>query len=454
MSERLLIGSLFSGALGLDRAVERAFGAETVWVSDIDKGACKVLAYRAPGVPNLGDITAVDWSQVQPVDIITGGSPCQDISTAGRLAGMTEGTRSNLWVEMREAIRILQPAYVIWENVRGAYSTAAHSSVELGPRRVGGKHRGPALRALGRVLGDLAALGFDAEWHGLRAADVGAPHGRFRVFVLASHPERVARLERPGLRPSEPRGFGWGRPADSRGEASVGLLPTPTTRDHKGRNQRDDASCLTGALLPTPRATCGGSNTETVALLSKESANNGNGMGMPLGIAVQLLPTTTASDGERVSTTYGRGNPTLVGALLTTPRATRGGSSSETVQLLPTPSVADSQGGHERRGGKRGDELLLKGIATHQAWGKYAAAIAQWEAIHGPAPAPTKPGRNGRPKLNPAFAEWMMGAPAGWITDVPGVTDNEALKMAGNGVVEQQAYAALRLMLERMETTA
>lgn len=110
MSERLLIGSLFSGALGLDRAVERAFGAETVWVSDIDKGACKVLAYRAPGVPNLGDITAVDWSEVQPVDIITGGSPCQDISTAGRLAGMTEGTRSNLWVEMREAIRILQPA--------------------------------------------------------------------------------------------------------------------------------------------------------------------------------------------------------------------------------------------------------------------------------------------------------------------------------------------------------
>ena len=145
-------------------------------------------------------------------------------------------------------------------------------------------------------------------------------------------------------------------------------------------------------LLPTPRATCGG-----------------NGMGMPLGIAVQLLP---------------------------------------------TPSVADSQGGHERRGGKRGDELLLKGIATHQAWGKYAAAIAQWEAIHGPAPAPTKPGRNGRPKLNPDFASWMMGTPPGWITDVPGVTDNEALKMAGNGVVEQQAYAALCLILDRMETTA
>ena len=120
-------------------------------------------------------------------------------------------------------------------------------------------------------------------------------------------------------------------------------------------------------------------------------------------------------------------------------------------RLLPTPSVADATGGHERRGGKRGDELLLKGIATHQACGPYTAAVARWEAIVGPAPAPTKPGRNGRPKLNPAFAEWMMGAPAGWITNTPGVTDTEALRMAGNGVVRQQAEAALRLMLNRME---
>ena len=87
-------------------------------------------------------------------------------------------------------------------------------------------------------------------------------------------------------------------------------------------------------------------------------------------------------------------------------------------------------------------------LLSLDTWGKYAAAIAQWEAIHGPAPVPTKPGRNGRPKLNPAFAEWMMGAPAGWITDTPGVTDNEALKMAGNGVVEQQAFAAIRNMIE------
>ena len=142
-------------------------------------------------------------------------------------------------------------------------------------------------------------------------------------------------------------------------------------------------------------------------------------------------------------------------SLLPTPRATDGtkGGPNQRGSSGDLMLVADATGGHERRGGKRGDELLLKGIATHQAWGPYTAAIARWEAIVGPAPAPTKPGRNGRPKLNPAFAEWMMGAP-GWITETPGVTDNEALRMAGNGVVRQQAGAALRLMLNRLGAVA
>ncbi len=178
-------------------------------------------------------------------------------------------------------------------------------------------------------------------------------------------------------------------------------------------------------LLPTPRATRGGSTTEISYALGGERSDGDRPQGQV------LLPTPTAADGERSSAEYGRGNPTLVGA------------------LLPTPSVADSMGGHERRGGDRGGELLLKGIAAHHAWGPYQAAIERWERVVGPAPAPTKTGRTGRPKLNPEFACWMMGAAPGWITDVPGVTDNEALRMAGNGVVQQQAEAALRIMWER-----
>lgn len=386
---QLTSGSLFSGALGLDRAVERAFGARTVWVSDNDKGVQKLLAHRVPDIPNLGDIAKVDWSQVEPVDIITGGSPCQDISNAGRLAGMQHGTRSNLWVEMREAIAILKPAYVVWENVRGAYSTRAHSAMELDPGLLGNHPEGvPTLRALGRILGDLASLGFDAEWRGLFAGCkkhssgsctqcIGAAHARFRVFVVASHPARVRHEWRGPARR-------WGTgPTDGAGEA-VELLPTPNAG-----NFNDGESVETWQAR---RAHI------------KAKGINGNGMGMPLGIAVRLLP---------------------------------------------TPSGADSLGGHESRGGARGNELLLKGIATHQDWDKYAGAIARWEAIHGPAPAPTGIGRTGRPKLSPVFSEWMMGMPAGWVTDVPGMTDNEAIKICGNGVVEAQAYAALMLMLER-----
>ena len=83
-------------------------------------------------------------------------------------------------------------------------------------------------------------------------------------------------------------------------------------------------------------------------------------------------------------------------------------------------------------------------IAQAQRWGKYWRAIERWESVAGPAPAPTILGRTGKQKLNPAFAEWMMGLPAGWVTDTPGVTGSQALRMLGNGVVPQQGIAALR----------
>lgn len=86
-----------------------------------------------------------------------------------------------------------------------------------------------------------------------------------------------------------------------------------------------------------------------------------------------------------------------------------------------------------------------------ERFGRYAPAIARQEQAFGyPAPSPTEPGKNGRPRLSARFAEWMMGAPPGWITDVPGVTSNEAIRMAGNGVVRQQALAALRHMIANL----
>ena len=154
-------GELFAGYGGLALAVSSVFGAETGWLCEVDKYASQVLAHRFPDVPNLGDVTTIDWGSVEPVDIIAGGSPCQDVSVAGARAGMSEGTRSNLWVAMRDAVSVIKPSFVVWENVRGALRAKADTRMESCPGCVGdtGRAGKPFLRALGRVLRDLSSLG-------------------------------------------------------------------------------------------------------------------------------------------------------------------------------------------------------------------------------------------------------------------------------------------------------
>jgi len=184
----LKIGSLFSGYGGLDIAVAALTGAEVAWHCENEKAPSKILEERFPNVPNLGDITQVDFKQVEPVQILTGGFPCQDLSSAGKRAGLKEGTRSGLWSEFARAIDNLRPDLVVIENVRGILSAPADSNVESCPTCLGDHQEGkPRLRALGAVLGDLASLGYDTEWTGIRASDIGAPHNRFRVFITA-HP--------------------------------------------------------------------------------------------------------------------------------------------------------------------------------------------------------------------------------------------------------------------------
>ncbi|WP_207473691.1 DNA cytosine methyltransferase [Tessaracoccus sp. SD287] len=122
---QLRIGSLFSGYGGLDLAVEHVFNARTVWFSELNEPVARVFARHWPDAPNLGDITTIDWSLVEPVDILIGGFPCQDVSTVGKRAGLAPGTRSGLWAHMAEAIDALQPEWVVIENVRGLLSSPA-----------------------------------------------------------------------------------------------------------------------------------------------------------------------------------------------------------------------------------------------------------------------------------------------------------------------------------------
>lgn len=404
------IGSLFSGIGGLDLAVESFFNAETVWHCEFDPEPSKVLAARWPGVPNLGDITQVNWATVEPVDILCGGFPCQDLSLAGRRKGLRPGTRSGLWADFRNAINALRPSVVIIENVRGLLSGCAESDsdVEPCPGCVGdGQHR-PLVRALGRVLGDLAALGFDAEWGSVPASAVGAPHGRFRVFVVAY--ARGVRLGAWGDAASgEAAGGGASAVVGGRSGAPVALLPTPSASNANDGEQLDTWF----------------ERRERV----KQTANNGNGMGMPLAIAALTLLPTPRSSAQRSSRT----------AML--------GPSSSSMSIEQAAEVA--QGilprefeSWEQVGIRPGDGIN---------WGSYEAAVRRWEALTRPAPAPTRPdGKNGRDRLSPLLPEWMMGYPAGWVTDI--LARDPAIKACGNGVVPQQAYAALEQLWGRVET--
>lgn len=159
MKGQLTVGSLFSGIGGLDLGLERA-GMRVIWQSEINPYACRVLNKHWPDVPNIGDITQVDWSQVVRPDVICGGYPCQPFSTAGKRQG--ENDERHLWPYVREAISHLRPRYAILENVRGHLTLGGLT-----------------------VIGELAAIGYDAEWRIVRATDVGAHHRRERIFIVA-----------------------------------------------------------------------------------------------------------------------------------------------------------------------------------------------------------------------------------------------------------------------------
>jgi DNA (cytosine-5)-methyltransferase 1 len=385
-------------------AVEEVFGATTAWFSEYDAAPSKILAHHYPDVPNYGDMTKIDWASIEHVDIISGGTPCQDLSAAGRRAGMTEGTRSNLWVQMREAIAIQRPTYVVWENVRGAFSAKAASDLEHCPRCMGETgHGGPDLRALGRVLGDLSDLGFDAEWRGVRASEVGACHARFRVFVLAKNTNPATRSERR----------------------------QPTPGQAKGGRSRPDAGGRSGALAFADSDDPGrGEHGRTVTVQTEHAAAEYAGL--------------DAADAFRLG--YTRGWEARATSDTLSLCGERRGIDGN---LAGTSGTGQSDGSERERYGDAADD------SQPVNWGDYEPAIRRWEAVlDRPAPRPTEPtGRNGSERLSPRFTEFMMGLEEGWVTDPAiGISRNEQLKACGNGVVPQQAIAALRDMLAAFQT--
>lgn len=171
-------GSICTGIDGIGLGLRAVTEARTAWMCEHEPNLRGALAERH-GAPVYADVRTTDWGAVEPVDIITAGYPCQPFS----LAGLRKGTNDDrhLWPFVADAIRRVGPRYVLLENVRG--------HLTLG---------------FDRVLGDLADLGFDARWGLFRASDVGAPHQRARLFILARHPDRARREQGTGLRQGDP----------------------------------------------------------------------------------------------------------------------------------------------------------------------------------------------------------------------------------------------------------
>ncbi|MFJ8541755.1 DNA cytosine methyltransferase [Streptomyces sp. NPDC093586] len=355
--------ALCAGYGGLEEAIRAGIGGRVAAYAESDPFAAAVFAAHHPGVPNLGDITAVDWHEVRDLyapDVIGAGFPCRNISNAGRRDGI-HGQWSRVWKNVAEAVGVLRPRVVFLENVAALRS-----------------------RGLDVVAADLAALGYDARWTCLRAGDaeVGAPHPRDRWFAVAhpadADPDHLGRHWRPR---HLPQAQGGNEPAHRRDQAAgtpvrgVSLLPTPAARDWKS----------------------GASN-----LIGRNAR--------PLNeFVVNLLPTPKASDGPH------------------------GG-----------PNQRDASGRYYLPG----QAVRLDGRWVAVDGTDYGPAIHRWERITGrAAPCPTEPGTRGNRRLSPAFVEWMMGLPAGWVTAVPDIPRREQLKILGNGVVPHQAHHAYGLLL-------
>jgi len=266
----MTFGSLFAGIGGIDLGLERA-GMECKWQVEIDPRCRQVLAKHWPNVRRYEDVTkahgllahaenqgivrgigeptndgseGAEWRIIEgrgrtndgnsgsichtasagsqnrngcteclePVDLIAGGFPCQDVSVAGQRAGIQDGTRSGLWSEFHRIICELRPRYVFVENVPGLLANG-----------------------MGRVLGDLAESGYDAEWEVLSAADVGAPHLRKRVFITAYN--RISDASGDELRVVRERG---GREHT--------ISPSSISGNDGEEEQVADANCSTGRV--------------------------------------------------------------------------------------------------------------------------------------------------------------------------------------------------------------
>ncbi len=405
------IGSLFSGYGGLDMAVSSVLGGSVAWHVEYDKAPSRILAHHHPDVPNYGDVTQVDFTTIEPVDVLTGGYPCQPFSHAGLRKG-TDDDR-HLWPHVLRAIREMGPRLAILENVRG--------HISLG---------------FDVVLADLASVGWSARWGVIRASDAGAPHQRARLFIVA-YPDR-------GRCEQRDQGERDIQLSDAHGQR-LSADPDDSGLCEHGRAVADAAQHLA--------AKCGG---DLASHASRERYGRGQDAGMVgrLGTPPDVIG-REASTARQVASHRGNADVADACDCEQQEHSRHDGVNGEWPEVRRGSIItAWTRGdGVDPVGSLARPHATDRGTTTsHLAvnWGDYGPAIARWEHVTGrPAPVPTESGRTGAPRLAPRFVEWMMGLPDGWVTDPAiGISRTDQLKALGNGVVPQQAALALDVLLK------
>ena len=390
----MLIGSMFSGLLGgLDIACERVFDAETAWQLDIT--GASVRRRHWPGVLQVeADVATVDPADLPRVDVLCGGFPCQDLSTAGKQAGL-DGARSGLYRHVLRFARVIEPQYIVLENVSGL------------------------LPYMPRLVADFQALGYGLTYAVCEAADVGLPHLRRRVFVVGERgvPGR-GRVEVDHSRRWCPANMeqGWLTPTAVGGQGDSRDVYEARKARHQqwpGETLATSAVIACGDPRLWPTATAGNPN-EGESLESWEArrlrvAEYSRPLSEPLGMPVREWASIKASD----AASPGPSTP-----------GTRDGTDGLAVQVRawPTPMVRADQ----LQPGALGWEVAaVREWATVTTRGYKSGDLPNrvgTEALSAQAGASLL-GQHGK-RLNPAWVETLMGVPQGWtLPDGPSLRD-------------------------------
>ena len=415
------VGSLFSGCGGFDLGFHAA-GFDVLWQVEIDSTARDVLRRHWPDAVLHEDVRAVGGKNLPAVDVVVGGFPCQDLSTAGRRAGFA-GERSSLFFEMARVIRELRPAYVVWENVPGLLSSAEG-------------------RDFLAVLVELGELGFDGGWRSLDAQFFGVPQQRRRVFGVfargragAERCAEVLALREGGTRRTPPRRkAGAGTAGTAPGGAGVAGGVAPCLRgngvgtERLGGTRGQDPLVVFGVGAAGERAADGALtsrnqrqdfDTENFVLIQDARSADTKAQG-GLGVRVSSVSYTLDTQGAQAVCVTVPVTHTLPGQVGSEDGTGRG-----------TPIVFNWQSGGDCR---LNPSEVPDALSVGQTPALYVGSLVR--------------------RLTPRECERLMGWPddhTRWRADGREIADGPRYRMCGNGVVGTVAEWIARRLRAVME---